>query len=125
MTPDTTTVDPILNLIPEGYKGLVLAIFILAPILGRAYHAIVSGGGLKGIWQALMFGTNAPKIILASLCLRSLPACTTAQRDAALAEAKAAGGRVLKAGEIALENELENAVLRHALGGKQPINVTP
>lgn len=52
---------PILNLIPEKYRGYVLLLIALAPVLGRAYHAITSGGGLRGIWTALIFGTNTPK----------------------------------------------------------------
>ncbi len=117
MNPDTSTVDPILNLIPEGYKGLVLAVFILAPIFGRAYHAIVSGGGLKGIWTALMFGTNTPKMLIASLCLLTVAACT-------LSEAKASGKRVLSATAKAAE-DAALAEVRRLTSAKQPVNVTP
>jgi hypothetical protein len=124
MNPDTSTVDPILNLIPEGYKGLVLAVFILAPIFGRAYHAIVSGGGLKGIWTALMFGTNAPKILIASLCLLTVAACTSAERDAALVEVKASGKRVLSTTAKAAE-DAALAEVRRLTSAKQPVNVTP
>ena len=28
--------DPILDLIPQGYKGIALAFLVLTPILGRA-----------------------------------------------------------------------------------------
>ena len=64
-------------------------------------------------------------VIITGLCVLSLTACTNVERDAALAEAKAAGGRVLKAGEVALENEIQDAVTRHTRPAKQPINVTP
>jgi hypothetical protein len=30
-------------------------------LLGRAYHVIVSGGGIVGIVRALLYGTNVPK----------------------------------------------------------------
>lgn len=33
----------------------------IIPMVGRAYHVIKNGGGLKGIWNALIFGTNTPK----------------------------------------------------------------
>lgn len=52
---------PIVNLIPEKYRGGVVLAVALAPFIGRAYHAVTSGGGLKGIWNALIFGTNTPK----------------------------------------------------------------
>lgn len=55
-----TTTDPILDLIPAGYKGFALALIILAPILGRAYKALQNNGGLKGVWNAILFGTNVP-----------------------------------------------------------------
>ena len=74
-----TEIDPILNLIPAGYKGLVLAGLVLIPILGRAFKALSLNGGLKGVLSAIIFGTNTPKVLIASLCLLSLPACTTNQ----------------------------------------------
>lgn len=52
---------PIINLIPEKYRGWALLAAACIPIIGRAYHAIANGGGLKGIWTALVFGTNTPK----------------------------------------------------------------
>ena len=36
------------------------AAWLLLQNAGRAYHAIVSGGGLFSIWRALIFGTNTP-----------------------------------------------------------------
>ena len=55
-----TPTDPILDLIPAGYKGIALAIVILTPMLGRAYKALANNGGLRGIWNAIVFGTNSP-----------------------------------------------------------------
>lgn len=34
-------------------------------VIGQAYAALRAGGGLQGIWNALMFGENAPRAILA------------------------------------------------------------
>ncbi len=28
---------------------------------GRAYYSLKTGGGLKGIYRSIMFGTNTPK----------------------------------------------------------------
>lgn len=73
MTP--TEADPILDLIPAGYKGIALAILILTPILGRAYHALKTNGGLKGIWNSIIFGTNTPKLLIGLLCVCSITSC--------------------------------------------------
>lgn len=53
--------DASLSLIPQPYRDYILLSLVLLPILGRAYHAIASGGGIVGAWRALMFGTNTPK----------------------------------------------------------------
>lgn len=52
---------PIINLIPEKWRTTALLLFIAAPYLTRAYHAVVTGGGLVSIWRAIWFGTNTPK----------------------------------------------------------------
>jgi hypothetical protein len=53
---DITSIE---NLVPDKYKWLVLASAIIIPMAGRAYHAIRSGGGIKGIWNGLIYGTNS------------------------------------------------------------------
>lgn len=52
---------PILNYIPEKYRGTVILLVLLSPYLTRAYHALASGGGVRGIVNAIWFGTNTPK----------------------------------------------------------------
>ena len=52
--------NEIISVIPEKYRAYVLALILLAPYLTRAYHAIAIGGGLKGIWNSIWFGTNVP-----------------------------------------------------------------
>ncbi len=52
---------PGLNLLPEKWRGWVLALVALSPFLGRAYYSIRTGGGFMGIARALWFGTNVPK----------------------------------------------------------------
>jgi hypothetical protein len=53
---------PGINLLPEKWQPVAaFAVIWLIPQLGRVYHALASGGGIKGIWSAVMFGTNTPK----------------------------------------------------------------
>lgn len=70
------TYDPIIDLIPQGYRGIAIVLFVGIPYLTRAYHALANNGGLKGVWNAIMFGTNGPKILIASLALLTLTNCT-------------------------------------------------
>ena len=51
---------PIINQLPEKWRGTALLICLALPYITRAYHALAAGGGLKGIWNAIWFGTNAP-----------------------------------------------------------------
>lgn len=44
-----------------GLLGDYAPWLIVVPFLGRAYHAIVNGGGVIGAWRAFMYGTNVPK----------------------------------------------------------------
>jgi len=77
--------DPILDIIPQGYRGFALACIVLTPILGRVWHALTTNGGLKGVWNALIFGTNTPKVLVACLAVLSLSSCTlTAEQKATL-----------------------------------------
>ena len=55
---------PLIKCLPEKYQGYTLA-FIAAiiwasPYLTRIYHALSTHGGLKGVWDAIWFGTNTP-----------------------------------------------------------------
>ena len=52
---------PGINLLPEKYRGTATLIILAAPYVTRAYHALANGGGLRGIWNAIWFGTNQPK----------------------------------------------------------------
>jgi hypothetical protein len=52
---------PGLNLLPESLRGWALLALAFLPYLTRAYHALATGGGLRGIWNAILFGTNTPK----------------------------------------------------------------
>lgn len=52
---------PGLNLLPEQLRSWVLIALVLVPLIGRAYKAVANGGGLRGIWSAIVYGTNTPK----------------------------------------------------------------
>lgn len=52
---------PGINLLPPKVQPWVIALVIAAPYLTRAYHALAGGGGLTGVWRAIMFGTNTPR----------------------------------------------------------------
>ncbi len=57
---DTTTI-PGLDLIPEPWRTYALIALMLSPWLGRAYHRLRTGGGVRGIVRAVLFGDNTPK----------------------------------------------------------------
>jgi hypothetical protein len=52
---------PGLNLLPEKIRGPIAFVLLISPYITRAYHAIVNGGGLRGVINAIWFGTNVPK----------------------------------------------------------------
>ena len=54
-------INTLLPFIPEGYRPKVAALIILSPYLTRAYYALISGGGLRGIISSVWLGTNVPK----------------------------------------------------------------
>lgn len=49
------------SVIPEQHRGTAALAIVTIAILGRAFHALKAGGGLVGLWKALLYGTNAPK----------------------------------------------------------------
>lgn len=51
---------PIINLLPERYRPYCAAFILALPYLTRAYHALRAGGGLRGVWRGIWFGTNLP-----------------------------------------------------------------
>lgn len=48
-------------LVPPQHRGTIALITVGIMVLGRAFQAVKAGGGLIGIWQALLYGTNTPK----------------------------------------------------------------
>lgn len=51
---------PGLNLLPPWLQKYVLILVVLSPFLGRAWHSLRTGGGIRGIVNAIWFGTNTP-----------------------------------------------------------------
>ena len=89
---------PVLDSIPEPWRGRAFLLLILLPYATRAYHALSAGGGLKGMWDSVWFGTNTPKkaepprpgsgagallpVLLAAALLVPAAGCTTPQNSA-------------------------------------------
>ena len=51
---------PGINLLPESIRGYVLLFPAFFPYLTRAWHALQTGGGIVGMKNAILFGTNTP-----------------------------------------------------------------
>jgi len=55
---DPTT---LINLIPSGpTRDRIITALVIIAIAGRVIHAIRTGGGIRAIWNGLLFGTNTP-----------------------------------------------------------------
>lgn len=51
---------PVLNLIPEKYRGYVLIAVWALPYVTRAVQSLSSGKGIVGAVKGILFGTNTP-----------------------------------------------------------------
>ena len=59
--PAATGIDiPGLNVLPAPLQKWVLIFVVLSPFIGRAWYSLRSGGGIRGIINAIWFGTNSP-----------------------------------------------------------------
>lgn len=61
--------------VPDQYAGYTSLGLIVLMMVGRWFKALQNGTGLKGWFTAIWMGTNTPHIILACLCLLTLPSC--------------------------------------------------
>jgi len=57
---DTTQI-PIIQYIPEKYRGVTILAILVFPYVTRAYYAIANGGGIVGAVRGILWGTNAAK----------------------------------------------------------------
>lgn len=55
-------IDPeITKLIPSKWTPYVIGGFLLLPYIKRGWYGWQTHGGLRGVWNAVMNGTNTPK----------------------------------------------------------------
>lgn len=87
---DGVVMEQVKAVVPPQYSGYLALATLTIMILGRVWTALLNNGGLRGIWNAVISGTNTPvKLLIACLCLLSLPSCTnpaTNNRLGALAD---------------------------------------
>ncbi len=94
--------------LPAKFASYGTAAMLAIMILGRFFTAMANGRGIKGWLSAIINGTNGPRLLIAALCLLTLPACTVDWQRAAIAATNAAAPIVLD-----------------GLNAKQPKNVQP
>lgn len=82
--------------LPAKYTSYGTAIILGIMILGRFFKAMADGRGIKGWISAIINGTNGPRILIASLCLLTLPSCTVDWKRAGIAATNAAAPIVLE-----------------------------
>jgi hypothetical protein len=67
-------IDPELaKLIPSKWTPYVIGAVLALPYLTRGWHGWQNAGGLRGLWGAVMNGTNTPKDPRNYGALRGLP----------------------------------------------------
>lgn len=85
----TAQVDPAVQAavqaaLPDQYAGYTSLALIALMWLGRAIPVLQQGSGIVGWFKAILFGTNTPKLLIACLCLLSLPSCTVLESRAGM-----------------------------------------
>lgn len=50
----------LLSIFPVKLIPWLFGFVLLLPYIGRAWHALATKGGIKGIWNAVVMGTNVP-----------------------------------------------------------------
>jgi len=72
--------------LPAKFASYGSAFILGIMIFGRFLTALANGRGLKGWLSAIINGTNGPKVLIATLCLLSLPACSTPEQNTRLGQ---------------------------------------
>lgn len=123
--------------VPPQYAGYTaLGLFVLMAI-GRWIKALQNGTGIKGWLSAIWMGTNTPRLLIASLCLLSLPSCADTTDPAEIAKRQRIVGLSQRGLDLLVKHQMmtkEDAALAQELGtlvinppppAKQPVNVQP
>ena len=82
--------------LPAKFASYGTAAMLAIMILGRFFTAMANGRGIKGWLSAIINGTNGPRMLIAALCLLTLPACTVDWKAAGIAAANATAPIVLE-----------------------------
>lgn len=83
---DPTIQQVVTDALPAKWSSYGTAIVLGLMIFGRFAKALADGRGIKGWISAIWFGTNSTKILIASLCLLTLPACSTPEQNQRLGQ---------------------------------------
>jgi hypothetical protein len=119
-------VDPALQAavdaaVPAQYAGYTSLSLITLMMLGRWLKALQNGTGMRGWLSAIWLGTNTPKILIASLCLLTLPSCSYLAPLSAIAIGYGERKQLYTADDAAALREVREVLT----SAKQPRNVTP
>lgn len=58
---DSDLFAQLLGKVLGGYVHDATTIVVIVAGIGRAIHALRNGGGVIGLWNSLLYGTNTPK----------------------------------------------------------------
>jgi hypothetical protein len=121
--------------LPAKYASYGSAFILGIMIFGRFLTALANGRGIKGWLSAIINGTNGPKVLIATFCLLSLPACSTPEQNARLGQlVNLAVDVAVKRGALTPDDaaairQAETIILPapapKALPAKQPLDVQP
>lgn len=53
--------EPLATVVPQKYAGQLALLLVVSQVLGRAFHALRAGGGLKSLFTSVWLGTNTPR----------------------------------------------------------------
>ena len=75
------------DVLPAKYVSYANAVLLASLIIGRWLKSMTAGRGIKGWFSAIWCGTNeSAKLLIATLCLLSLPACSTPEQNQRLGQ---------------------------------------
>ncbi len=72
--------------LPAKFASYGTAAMLAIMILGRFFTAMANGRGIKGWLSAIINGTNGPRLLIACICLLTIPSCQTPEQNARLAK---------------------------------------